>query len=71
MIVNVKVKPGSSQEKIEVGADGILTIWTHSRAHDGEANKAIIEALADYYQLPKTSIKLIRGATSKVKTFEI
>ncbi len=75
MKVLVTVKPGSSQEKVaeEVleGDSRILTIWTHARAHDGEANKKVIEILSDYYKVPKTSITLVRGATSKTKQFEI
>ena len=71
MIVNVKVKPGSSQEKIAMGDDEVLTIWTHARAHNGEANKKVIELVAKYYGVSKTSVKLVRGATSKIKTFEI
>ena len=74
MKVFVTVKPGSSQEKVveaEVTEDSkTVTIWTHARAHDGEANKAVIEALSDYYKIPKTSITLVRGATSKQKIFE-
>ena len=75
MRVTVVVKPGSSQNKV-VESDGEngeknVTIWTHARAHDGEANKAVIEALSDYYHVPKTSIKLIRGETSKQKIFEL
>lgn len=74
MKVLVTVKPGSSQEKIieNVLSDNEreVTIWTHARAHDGEANKKVIEALSDYYKVPKTSITLMRGATSKHKTFE-
>jgi hypothetical protein len=74
MRVNVTVKPGSSQEKIVENVVDENTrevmIWTHARAHDGEANKKVIEILADYYKVPKTSIALVRGATSKQKTFE-
>lgn len=74
MKVFVTVKPGSSQEKV---VENIVdentrevTIWTHARAHDGEANKKVMEILSDYYKVPKTSITLVRGATSKQKVFE-
>ncbi len=74
MKILVTVKPGSSQEKVveNVVNDNTreVTIWTHARAHDGEANKKVIEILSDYYKVPKTSITLVRGATSKTKTFE-
>ena len=74
MKIAVTVKPGSSQEKVvEAEVDGLtcVTIWTHARAHDGKANKKVIEILANYYKVPKTSISLIRGANSRTKTFEI
>lgn len=75
MKVLVTVKPGSSQEKIvENVIDNEtheLIIWTHARAHDGEANKKVIEMISDFYRVPKTSIKIIRGANSRTKTFEI
>ena len=75
MKVLVTVKPGSSQEKIveEIIDDNTraVTIWTHARAHDGEANKAVTEQLSDYYKVPKTSITLVRGANSRTKQFDI
>ena len=75
MKIFVTVKPGSSQEKVvETEAyeeSRTVTIWTHARAHDGEANKKVTEILSGFYKVPKTSIKLVRGATSKIKTFEI
>ena len=71
MRINVTVKPGSSQNKVAINGENDVTVWTHARAHDGEANRAVIEALSDFYKVPKTSIKLIRGETSKKKTFEL
>ena len=69
------VKPGSSQEKVvENVIDNEtreVTIWTHARAHDGEANKKVIELLADYYNVSKTSVMLVRGANSRTKQFDI
>ena len=65
----VCVKPGSKSEKI-VETDGELIIFTHARAHDGEANKAVITAVAKYFKVPKTSIKITRGLNSRVKIIE-
>ena len=75
MKILVTVKPGSSQEKIienSVAGDvREVTIWTHARAHDGEANKKVIEILADYYGVAKSSVRFVRGEKSKTKMFEI
>ena len=66
----IKVKPGSSQEKIIETNEGELTIYLRAKAHDGEANDALIKLLSKYYKVPKTSIKTIRGAKSKSKIIE-
>ena len=66
----ITVKPGSSQEKIIETNEGELTIYLRAKAHDGEANDALIKLLSKYYKVPKTSIKIIRGAKSKSKIIE-
>ncbi|MDO4978624.1 MAG: DUF167 domain-containing protein [Candidatus Saccharibacteria bacterium] len=70
MKISVIVKPGSSQEKIEKTEDG-LVVWTRAKAHDGEANTAVIKAISKYMDVPKTSIKIVRGANSRHKVIEI
>ena len=66
----ITVKPGSSQEKIIETNEGELTIYLRAKAHDGEANDALIKLLSKYHRVPKTSIKIIRGAKSKSKIIE-
>ncbi len=66
----ITVKPGSSQEKIIETNEGELTIYLRAKAHDGKANDALIKLLSKYYKVPKTSIKIIRGAKSKSKIIE-
>ncbi len=67
----VTVKPGTSQEKIVEGAPGELTVYLRAKPHDGEANTALTRMLADYFDMPKTSIIIKRGAKSKNKVIEI
>ncbi len=40
-------------------------------AVDGKANKAIIQALAEYFKVAPSLVTLISGATAKQKVFEI
>ena len=70
MNIQVTVKPGAKVQKIVPMDDG-LTVYLHARAHDGEANAALIKALADYYNISKSQIEIIRGAKSHQKTVEI
>lgn len=67
----ITVKPGSSQEKIIETAPGELTVYLRAKPHDGEANTALIKTLAKHFKVPKTSIRILRGAHSRVKQIEI
>ena len=70
MRYNVTVKPGTKHEEI-TEKDGEIVVRTHAKAHDGEANKAVIEALADHFDVVKTSIRIVSGEKSKHKIIEI
>lgn len=67
---SITVKPGSSQEKIIKNPDGTFTVYLRAKPHDGEANTALIRLLAKYFDVPKTSIKVTRGAKSRHKIIE-
>ena len=70
MAYAVIVKPGSRQEKIIETAPGELTVYLRAKAHDGEANEALIKALSKYFDVPKTSIAITRGTKSRHKQIE-
>ena len=55
---------------MEQGSDG-LTVYVREPAVEGAANAALIKLLAEYYKVPKTTIEIIRGHTSKHKLVEI
>ncbi len=68
--INIRVKPGSSQEKI-VENEGGLTVFMHARAHDGEANEALVKILAKHFKVPKSSIRIVQGQKSREKVVEL
>lgn len=70
MNVQVTVKPGAKQEKIVESSDG-LVVYLHARAHDGEANTALIKALSGYYGVSKSCIEILRGQKSHQKVVKI
>jgi uncharacterized protein YggU (UPF0235/DUF167 family) len=51
--------------------EDVYHIYTSSKPIDGEANKAIHEALAAFLELKKYQIRLVSGEASKYKKFEI
>ena len=67
----ITVKPGTSQEKIVETAPGEFTVYLRAKAHDGEANDALIKVLSKHFKVPKTSIKILRGTKSRQKIIEL
>ena len=68
MRISVRVKPGvKGATRLEKQEDGSYVAFLHARAHDGEANKALLELVSDEFKIPKTSIEIISGAKSRDK----
>ncbi len=70
MKITVRVIPRAKINRIEVQPDGVVRVHTTTAPTDGKATADVIKMLAEYYNIPKTSIKLVRGATSRDKIFE-
>lgn len=72
MKISVHLKPNSRhREEVVVGDDGVLTIYTKAPAIEGRANTAAVKLLAKYFGVAPSKVKLVRGAASKYKVFEI
>lgn len=71
MNVTVIAHPGSKKPRIERDPDGTYHVYVHEKAHDGEANMAIIEALSEALSRPKSSLSILRGHTSRRKVISI
>ncbi len=71
MIINVKVIPKSSQNKI-VGFEGeVLKVKCTVAPEKGKANAAVIALLSKYYKVPKSAITILKGKTVSRKVVEI
>ena len=72
MRISVRVKPGrKGATRLEKQEDGSYVAFLHARAHDGEANKALLELLSDEFHIAKTSITIVSGAKSRDKIIEL
>ncbi|MDO8618786.1 MAG: DUF167 domain-containing protein [Candidatus Daviesbacteria bacterium] len=71
MKVSVIVHPNAKRERIEKDLLETLHVYVNAPPLEGKANRATILALADYFKISKASVKLISGAKSKYKLFEI
>jgi len=63
--------PNAKKPRIEQDLLGTLHVYVNQPPLKGKANKAVIEALAKYFQVKKSQILLVSGERSKNKTFEV
>jgi hypothetical protein len=71
MRVNVIVHPNSKKPRVEKDILGQVNAYVSEPPLEGKANKATVEALADYFKIRKNAIRLISGSKSRLKLFEI
>lgn len=71
MKISIKVKPGSKVETVEGMPDGTYTVRVKARAKDGEANAAVVEAIAHHFGVPKTRVRIAHGGAGRSKVVEI
>jgi uncharacterized protein (TIGR00251 family) len=71
MRVSVKVQPRASKEEVVANSDKTLKVYMKEAPTDGKANKALMEVLAEYYNVKKSDIKIVNGLTSRKKIIEI
>jgi uncharacterized protein (TIGR00251 family) len=70
MRITVRVIPRSSKNSLEWD-QGVLKARLTAPPVDGTANEALIILLAEHLHVPKRSISIVQGATSRQKTVEI
>ena len=67
VVVNIKISPNAKKNQI-ISENDSIKIKITAQPIEGKANKALVEYLSKTVKLPKTSIKIIKGETSKDKT---
>lgn len=71
MKISVRVIPNAKLPKVEKNHDDTLKVWVKGKPFHGEATAEVIEVLSDYYKIPKSLIKVVKGFTSRNKIIEI
>lgn len=67
LIVSLRISPNASKNEIIKADDGVKVKITAPPV-DGKANKCLVEFLSKMFKIPKSSIEILRGETSKEKT---
>ena len=72
MKISVHLKPNSRhREEVVMNDDGSLMIYTKAPAIEGRANAAAVKLLAKHFGVASSKVRLVRGAASKYKVFDI
>ena len=71
MLIKVKVFPVSKEEKIIKKKEDSFEIKVKERPIRGEANRAVVDVLSNFFNIPKNKVKLVKGFKQRNKIFEI
>ncbi len=71
MKIFVKVKPAAKEATIEKLDEINFKVEVKEPPVEGRANMAVIRALADYFGVAQSDVRITSGFTSKLKTIEI
>ena len=71
MKIFVTAKPASKQNRVEKIDETHFKVWVKAPPDEGRANKAVREVLANFLDVPKSSLELLSGQKSKQKVFLI
>jgi hypothetical protein len=70
-ILSVKVSAGAKSEKVEEISPGVFRVRTNVAPEKGKANERVRELLAEYLGVPRMSVYLKSGLTSRDKIFVV
>ena len=71
MKIFVKAKPNSREEKVEKISENNFAVFVKETPEKGKANEAIRNALAVYFKVASSRIKIVSGYSSRNKVIEI
>jgi len=71
LIVSLRVQPKASANKILGEHAGALKVSVTAAPEKGKANAAVVTLLSKELGIPKSSIEIVRGETTRIKTLRI
>jgi uncharacterized protein YggU (UPF0235/DUF167 family) len=70
-VIGVKVKPGARRNAVTEQTDGTWLVEVTAPPVDGEANDAVVRAVALHLGLRRAQVRIKSGAGSRLKRLEI
>ena len=69
--MKVRVKPGAHKDRVSREPDGSLLVSVRARAQEGKANEAVVKAVAAFLHVPRTSVRIRSGLSSRTKLLDV
>ena len=70
VLIKIRISPNASKNQIIFDGD-IIKLKVTAQPIENKANKAVVEFLSKTFRVPKTSVEIVKGETSKDKTIFI
>ena len=71
MRIYIKTHPKASRNKIQKISEGEYEVWVTAAPVDNKANEMLLQVLADYFNVSKSSLKILAGKTARTKIIDI
>ncbi len=71
MRIYIKVTPRASKNEVTKISEGEYKVKLTAAPVDNQANDMLIKVLAKYFDVPKSSLKIVGGKTARIKIIDI
>lgn len=71
MMIKVRVMPNSKSESIEALSSSDYRVKVREKAMEGKANDAVLRAISIYFNVRRSDVLIVKGATSRDKVIEV
>ncbi|OGI29146.1 MAG: hypothetical protein A2288_03945 [Candidatus Moranbacteria bacterium RIFOXYA12_FULL_44_15] len=71
MRIYIKVSPRSSKNEVIKISDGEYRVKLTAPPVDGEANKKLVEILAEHFGVSKSAVNIVGGKSARTKIVDI
>lgn len=70
IILKIRISPNAAKNQL-ILSDDMVKLKITAQPIENKANKAVVEYLSKLFKIPKTSISIVKGDTSKDKTLHL
>lgn len=70
MLLKIKVHPNSKKNRVLRKAEDSFEVFVRAKPVEGKANDALLDLLSEYLKIPRSKVRLVRGAMSHNKIVE-